>query len=176
MALVEVEEIQALGADGGVDAATLEEVIAREEAEMIRKFGAHYSGSTPLVERIKGGAESIYLSRPIGAVTSIAEYLYLGDTAPATLATTDYFIWATEGRIERVLTAAKWGALVSVTYTPVDDTALRKSVLVDLVRLATSEDAGGGSVSGLGFSISGGSSNARQQRATLYARLGWLGR
>ena len=28
-----------------------------------------------------------------------------------------------------------WGAVVAVTYTPVDDTSLRTSVLLDLIRL-----------------------------------------
>lgn len=173
MALVTPATLQALGADGGLDDTALTLLISREEAEIARRFGANYPG--PITERVAGGQKNIYLKRAIGSVTSITERYYPGDTVPATLTTYDYEVWADEGRIERV--DARWGYLVTVVYVPTNDTKLRQSVIIELVRLAA-EAQSGGAVSGLGFSIadSGGATKADAQRAALYARLGWLGR
>lgn len=173
MSLLTTAEVIAAGADGGLDAVTLQTIIDREEAELVRRFGANYPG--PLTERAKGGALNLYLKRPISAVTSITEYAYPGDTAPATLVAADYEVWGEEGRIRRV--DARWGYLASVVYTPTDDSGLRRLVLLELVRLNTAQDTGG-SVSGLTFSIagSGGAPTFAAQRGVQYARLGWLSR
>lgn len=173
MALVTPAILQALGADGGLSDAALTTLISREEAEIVRRFGANYPA--PLTERVAGGERSIYLKRAIGSVTSITEYQYPGDPNPLTLTTNDYAVWSDEGRIERVY--GRWAYLAVVVYVPTNDTKLRQSVLIELVRLAA-EAQSGGAVSGLGFSIAdtGGATKADAQRAALYARLGWLSR
>ena len=169
-------QAQAQGVGLGVDDATLASIIAREEAEIVRRFGANYPG--PMTETLAGGGRSLYLKRALTSVTTVVETLVLGDTVSTTLTTLDYYVWPDEGRLERLYGC--WGALVVVTYVPADDTDLRTSVLLELVRIATEQTAGGGSVSGLGYSIaSAGSSDGAawaRQRGAQYARLGWLSR
>jgi hypothetical protein len=182
VSLLTIAQAQALGAGIGLSDSDLQVVIDREEAELVRRFGANYAALTPVVETAHGGGRSIYLKRQVTSVTSIVECLYLGDTSPTTLTATDYYVWGQEGRIERVpygtTAACRWGRVCTVTYTPVDDSDLRRMVLVELIRIATEQTtAGGGGVSGLGFSISdSGSSGWSRQREAQYARLGWLSR
>lgn len=174
MSLLTPAQAQAQGVGLGLDDATLAGIIAAEEAEIVRRFGANAPG--PVVETLRGGGKSLYLKRALASVTSVVETLVLGDTVSTTLTTYDYYPWLPEGRLERL--DALWGALVVVTYVPADDTSLRTSVLLELVRIATEQTAGGGSVSGLGYSItSAGSADGsawQRQRGAQYARLGWL--
>jgi len=179
MSLITPAEAQALGAGLVLSTAELQALIDREEAELVRRFGPNYAALTPISEQTEGGGCSLYLKRAIASVTSIAEYYYLGDTATALVAT-DYYVWGSEGRIARLPESMKWARLVTVVYTPQDDTELRKMVLIELIRIAESQSAGGGSVAGLSFSVSGGSDTTgagwASQRERQYARLGWLSR
>lgn len=165
--LVSAAEVNALGAGGGLSDANLEAIIDREEAELIRRFGAH-TGSR--AEIIQGGGVNIFTRRPISSITSITQVMYLGDTATTTLTTDDYYPWLLEGRLQHLW--GLWGPAVTVTYTPVDDTELRKAVLIELVRVGVSQDTGQ-AVSGLGYSISGskGAGDWNIQRERIYARL-----
>lgn len=174
MSLITPADVNALNAGGGLSDAALQDIIDREETEIVRRLGANYPG--PITITRPGGQKSIYLSRPIGTITSIAEYLYLGDTAPTTLTTTDYFVWTDQGRIERVVSARKWGAYVTVVYTPQDDTNLRKTALTELVRIATTQKQAG-VVSGYGFSVetTQNSEEWRVAREEQYARLAFIG-
>ena len=174
MSLVTVADVQALGADGGLSSSDLQTVIDREEAEFVRRYGANYPGS--LTEIVHGGGQSIYLKRAITTITSVVEYLWLGDTAPVTLTATDYYVWAAEGRLQRVLTAGRWGHVVTVVYVPADDSTPRKQVLIELVRLAV-EETNAATISGLSFSISSGKSATDWQakREQLYGRLAFVG-
>lgn len=186
MSLLTPADLQALGIGLDLDTAALQGVIDAEEAELVRRFGPNYPG--PQTETVLGrrGA-SLFLMRAIESVTSIVSYLYLGDTVPVTLVAADYLIWNDEGRVQRVPTgpnaAAYWGERATVVYVPFDDTALRKSVLVQLVGIGVAQSASsesGGSVSGLGFSVGASSSNgssaggASDPRSAAYARLSWL--
>lgn len=184
MSLLTIAQAQALGAGLSLSDADLQVVIDREEAELVRLFGAVYTGAA-ISETTQGGYRNIYLKRRIGSVSSITEYLYPGDTAPVVLIAADYYVWGQEGRIERVpygtTAASKWGRVVTVSYIPTDDRDLWRMVLVELVRIATEQTAtsGGGSVSGLGFSVGAGGSaadNWSNLRAVQYARIGWLTR
>lgn len=181
MSLLTPAAAQAQGVGLGYDDATLASIIAREEAEIVRRFGANYPG--PVTETLAGGGKSLYLKRAITSVTSVAESLYLGDPAPQTLTSAGYVVWADEGRLQRIYDfygSVNWGPLVTVVYVPTDDTDLRTSVLLELLRIATEQTAGGGSVSGLGYSVSAGGasdgSDWQRQRGAQYARLGWLTR
>lgn len=185
MSLLTAAQAQALGIGLSLSATDLQAVIDREEAELVRLFGAVYTGAA-ISETTHGGGRSLYLKRRITSVSSIIEYLYPGDTAPVTLTTSDYFVWGDEGRIERVpwgtTASTTWGRVVTVSYVPTDDTDLWRMVLAELVRIATEQTAtsGGGSVAGLGFSVSDSSSASGGSwgnlRAAQYARIGWLSR
>lgn len=181
MTLLTPAQAQARGVGLGVDDATLASIIAAEEAEIVRRFGANAPG--PVTETLAGGQQSLYLKRAIASVTSVAESLYLGDPAPQTLTSAGYVVWADEGRLQRIYDfygSVCWGPLVTVVYVPVDDTSLRTSVLAELVRIATEQTAGSGQISGLGYSVSvggaGDGADWQRQRGAQYARLGWLTR
>ncbi len=180
MSLLTTAQAQALGVGLALSDADLQVVLDREEAELVRWFGAVYTGAA-IAETVRGGMRTIKLKRKIASVSSIIESAYLGDTAPVTLVAADYYVWASEGRIERVpygMTAAvQWGRVVTVSYVPTDDRDLWRMVLAELVRISTEQPASsGGSVSGLSFSIGGSSSGSsfEAQRAQAYARIGWL--
>jgi hypothetical protein len=186
MSLLTIAQAQALGVGLGLSDTDLQAIIDREEAVLVSLFGAVYTGAA-ISETTHGGGHSIYLKRGITSVSSIVEYLYPGDTAPVTLVSADYYVWPAEGRIERLpygtTAASHWGKVVTVSYIPVDDTALWRQVLIELIRISTEQPASGsgGSVSGLGFSVGASSSaGAAQsytaQRSAALARLGWLSR
>ncbi len=185
MSLLSVAEAQAVGAGAGLSSADLQTVINREEAELIRRFGAHYVDiNTTVAETRPGGLESIYLRRAVLTVSTVLEYLFIGDSAPQSLASTLYYVWPNQGRLTRIagygFGTGVWGPIVTVTYVPQDDNALRKSVLIELVRIGSEQTtAGSGTISGLGYSISGGGGNTSKEwdaaRSAQYARLAFPG-
>lgn len=179
MALLTAAEAQALGVGAGLAPADLQRILDDEETELVRQCGPH-TGAITEVLRTRRGDDSLLLSRAVGTVTRITEQLYVGDPQPTTRDAADYQVWADEGRIERAAISLAWGAVVTVVYTPADTQALRRSVLLELARIAAeqaaSAGAGGGSVSGLGYSVSGGGGTATdwsRARQAQYGRLGW---
>lgn len=180
MSLVTAADAQARGVGLDLSSPDLQTLLDREEAEIVRRFGANYGVGVTVSETVYPAGRSLYLKRRLTAVTSITEYLYPGDAAPTTRAAADYIIWGSEGRIERSGASVGWGRVVTVVYTPADDTDLRREVLLDLVRASTETAASTAeTIEGLGYRISGGTAGgaraAEQARAAAYARLGgWL--
>lgn len=124
-----------------VTAPDVQAVIAREEAELVARYGAHYvDGSTTIVETVRGGGCNLYLKRRISSVSSISEASSLGGAA-TTLASTAYYVWTGQGRITRLPEGTAWGPVATVTYVPADDRPLRRQVLIELVRLALEQTA-----------------------------------
>lgn len=147
----------------------LQAVVTREEVELVRQIGAHTGSVT---EIRPGGSKSIYLTRQIASITSVSEYLYLGDTAPQVLVVnTDYVAWEDQGRIERL--DGHFGPKVTIVYTPDDDRELRKQVLIELVRIALNQSPyQSESVSGVEDSYSYTAAQSWQAaREQQYARL-----
>lgn len=120
--------------------AKLQVVIDNEEAEIVRRYGAHYDGATTVTEVVSGGGCDVCLKRPVASITSITEASSLGGT-PTTLASTAYYLWASQGRITRLSEGTAWLRQVTVVYVPADDSAKRKQVIVELVRLALEQTA-----------------------------------
>ncbi len=140
MSLVDLADVRALITTALSDT-DLQAVIDREEAEIVRVFGAHGDGTATIAETVEGKRrESLLLSRPIASITSIVEYLLIGDPAQ-TLTTVDYFVWNAQGRITRLPKGTHWGAYAIVTYAPINDQALRQAVLIDLIRLSLTRRA-----------------------------------
>lgn len=149
MSLLTVAECKAQVRTSLTDA-QLQSVIDREEAEIVRLYGAHYvDGSTTVTETLEGGTRSLYLRRRLTSVSSITEY-QTSDATSGTLLTAvaDYRVWAAQGRIERMPSTAvsgfgvgTWGAIVAVVYIPFDDSNARKAAIVDLCRLALERTA-----------------------------------
>lgn len=180
--LISAAECVAVGVGAGLATTDLERLIDQEEAEIVRRFGAHTAARTEDLEPARD-AESLYLSRAASAITSVTEYQFLGDTAPLTRAATDYVLFAGQGRLVRTAGSLAWGRLVTVVYTPVDDTSLRKAVLLDLVRVAVGQaaDPGGGGeeiIGDMGARVSikgaGKVTDWAEARRLAYGRLGWL--
>jgi|SRR6185436_12165917 hypothetical protein len=130
-------------------------------------------------ELVDGGVGRLPLSRQASAVTTVTE---TRGTTTTTLATDDYRIRADGYVLERLRTGTNprstWNGLVELTYVPIDDTAIRKAVQVELVQidLASSGSAGGNLKSqSIGdYSESFGAIDNRtpsQQRADALARL-----
>ncbi len=149
MSLLTIAELRAQVRTGLSDS-QLQSVIDREEAEVIRLYGAHYvSGATTVTETLEGGTKSLYLRRRLSSVSSVTEYSTSDSTDGTVLtAVTDYRVWAAQGRIERMPSTAVsgfgvgvWGAIVDVVYVPADDNDLRRAAIIDLCRLALERTA-----------------------------------
>ena len=111
----------------------LQTIIDREEEQMVDRLGPHYVAATAISEThpVRSGGKNVYTRRRIQSVSSVAERSPGGDNA--TVAATNYEVWAGQGRIERI--SGEWAARVVVTYIPADDSAKRKQALITLIRL-----------------------------------------
>jgi hypothetical protein len=110
----------------------LQQVLDAAEDEITRRYGAHATAS----ELLTGNGSWLVLARAAVSITSITETIAFTDTA---LAADDYRLWP-GGRLERRIDGTHgrmfWGDRVAVTYVPVDQTAQRTLVLVQLCKLA----------------------------------------
>lgn len=167
MSLLTIAEARAL-ISTSLDDVQLQAVIDREEAWMIRAYGAHYTALLSVTETLAGGKnKSLYLRRPIGSVTSIT-------ADEAVLDSDDYRVWGDEGRIERLPAGSRWGEeAIVVVYTPQDDNALRKSALIDLLRL-TLNRSGLKSESVAGEYSYTAFENTEEERARVMRTLGFV--
>ena len=86
MALLELDEARALIETDRSDA-ELSAIIAREEAMMVRKLGAHGDGSTTRTEVLEATGGDLFLPTPAAAVTSVGG------------STTGWTLYGRQGRI-----------------------------------------------------------------------------
>ena len=114
--------------------AAVQRLLDGAEALIVARAGV--SGS--ITELAGGGYRWITVTRPIGTLTSIIED-YGADDDPVTLAADDYLVFPPGTVIERLSggtnSGLRWSGRVLVTYTPVDDTAIRKLVQLQLAKL-----------------------------------------
>lgn len=140
--------------------ADLQLLLDDAEAEIVRRYGALASHS----EDLEGGDRFIPLTRKAASITLVKEREYPSIyTQPTeyTLAANDYRLLADGRTLERLTTGTNawhhWRGIVTVTYAPVDQTATRKRVELDLVRLAvqyraiSSQSIGGSSISNVDY-------------------------
>lgn len=131
MTLLDVAALREHITTGLVDAA-LQRLLDDAEAEIVRYAGPVGS----VVEIVRGGGSQLAVSRPIASITAIRERD--DNYSPITVATDD---WEQIGQF--VLSRLRfgtnsvgfWRGPVRVTYEPVDDTATRKVVQVELVKI-----------------------------------------
>ena len=132
MSLLTVAELKALVTSPLADE-QLQAVIDRVEAEATVLIGSAYDG-TAIDEVVAGGGCNLFLKRPVESISSVTEFSSLGDVTGSTLTdSSDFFIWASQGRLERL--GGNWGARAAVSYVPRDDRAQRKQAIIDLVRI-----------------------------------------
>ena len=172
MSLLSVAELRAQVATQLTDP-QLQAVIDREEALIVTQYGGHYvDASTAFTEKYRGGGENLFLRRAVTSVSSISERVGLAD-APLILSTDAYFVWANEGYLTRLPEGTRWGQHVTVAYVPQDDSALRKAVLIDILRLALSR-TGLKSESIAGEYSYTATDNWEAERAQIMRRLGFI--
>jgi hypothetical protein len=142
--LITADEIHAhVETDRSPDAIAL--LVADAEAAIIARYGPH--APTPIVlERVLdafgvASPTTIYLDRPAASVSSVSEFA--GDPASESetvLEAADFRLLYGGRAVQRLGTGphprAWWAGRVVLTYVPVDDTAQRKRICIDLVKLA----------------------------------------
>lgn len=148
MSLVTVNELTPL-VPSPIDAAALQALIDRVEADLTALVGAPYDGNA-IMETVAGKGEDVFLKRPIGSVSSVTEYALLSSTSGTALTEgVEFFVWPDQGRLIRLGRSDGWGARVVVSYVPQDQRLRRKQVVIDLVRVYLSRSAlAGESISG----------------------------
>lgn len=120
-------------------------IMESEEAEIVRRYGPHATATDVLsggewfplqMAGLSGVTGWLVLSRPAVSIVSIVETTF--DVSLA-LTTGDYTLWP-GGRLEREgfgpNPGSWWGESVTIVYIPVDMTAQRALVLVQLCKLA----------------------------------------
>ncbi|MBP6835278.1 MAG: hypothetical protein KA978_31120 [Deltaproteobacteria bacterium] len=130
-ALLTLDDARAILETDRTDA-ELSAIIAREEAEVIRRYGAAGDGATARSETLLGGGVVLFLAKPLASVSGIQERPGIAHALQA-VASTYYVAWPGEGRITRL--GGVWGAQVVVSYVPVDERDRYRQALIDLVRL-----------------------------------------
>lgn len=133
MSLLTVAEARAL-VESTLSDSELQDVIDRIEADITAKIGAAYDGSA-ISETVEGGYGDIFLKRAIGSISSITERATLDSTTTTTMTTSDYYTWGKQGRITRLPRGSIWGAAVTVSYVPTDDSEKWKMATVDLLKM-----------------------------------------
>lgn len=153
-----------------LDDTDLAAIIADEQAMLVARLGAVPDGATAITEThyLDRAQQSVYLHRPVLSVTTVTEAAAIGETA-ATLTASQYTAISKQGRLIRLDAGATWGAVVTVTYVPEDQSAKWRAVLIELVRLAIEQTAmQAESVAG---EYSYTAPNWNEARARLYRRL-----
>jgi hypothetical protein len=173
--ILTVDEIRAY-VDTDLDDASLQRLVDSAEEAIV----AYAGPPGEVTQLVDGGVGRLALARPASAMTTVTESR---GTTTTTLDADDYRIRADGYVLERLNTGTNprstWYGQISLTYTPVADTATREAVQIELVRidLASSSGGGGGGLKSesIGdYSASFGSSDGRtpdQQRADALARL-----
>lgn len=132
MAILTTAEVRQHVETDLVDGA-LERLIDDADQEIIDRLGALSSET----EVLDGGGALLHLSRKASAISSAVERI---DETDYTLAASDYGLLGDGRRVERRqgsgYPASLWRGRVTVAYTPADETATRKRLLADLVKLA----------------------------------------
>jgi hypothetical protein len=117
----------------------LQRLLDAAEYEIVDRIGEPGART----ELIGGGSRYLTVSRPIDSVSTVVETM-LNDSQ--TLDATDYRTRFGGFLIERIITGLhgrfRWWGDVSVTYTPIDDSALRATVQIDLCKLALTSNPG----------------------------------
>lgn len=164
MSLLTIAEARAL-ITTALDDIQLQAVIDREEAEVVRRLGAHGDGTSTITVELEGGSSDLFLNRTIASITSVRDRTATGTYE--TVASANYMHWSTQGRLQRL--NGTWKSVVEVVFAPVDDRSQRKQVIVELVRLALDQTAMKSESIAGEYSYSAGDWEVK--RATLMRRL-----
>jgi hypothetical protein len=172
MSLVTVSEIlETLETD--LPDSALQAILDREEAEIVRRFGSHYTTGLLVTEDVVGtpARGSIFLERPIASITSVTESADNFVTTTV-LTSADYIVDKPGGVLQRWSgTESSWAKFVRVVYTPQDETAERRSSLIELVRIAVGRQVAGREMIGDEYEYWEPKEGFERQRDRVYARI-----
>lgn len=142
MSVLTVSELQAR-IDTPVSDAALSALLERIEADIKKAIGNPYTDATTDITEShrRPPGKSLYLRRPILTVSSVTEYTDLSSTTGTTLTEgTNFYVWADEGRLERIL-GGTWAVRTDVVYVPQDDRPAWREAELDIARIALSRSA-----------------------------------
>lgn len=111
----------------------LQRLLDDAEGDIVARYGENAAE----VDDLTGDGQLLFLTRRAGSITAVTERIYQTDFV---LASNDYILRFRGGAMERLVAGSnpryRWAPRVRVEYVPVDDTARRKRVIIDLCRLA----------------------------------------
>ena len=128
-ALMDTADVE-VHVQSGLPSARLEEIIDAVDAEIIRIYGDH-DGERTITLRVAPAAESVSLPSPAASISEVVEWRDGVAPDDGTEVTTYASVYS--GRSLR-RTAGLWARNVRVTYTPLEENARRRVVLLDLVK------------------------------------------
>lgn len=119
--------------------AELQRVLDNANEDVLNQWGSHADAGTPLTVLLVGGANAIFLDRPITVITSVTETVSgtggFGETTTV-LAADDYRIWFDGRALTRLFDGTNprtvWGSRVEVVYVPLDDNNQRQEVILKM--------------------------------------------
>jgi len=122
--------------------AEIQRVLDNCNEDVLNQWGAHSDAGTPLTILLVGGANAIFLNRPIQVITSVTETVSgtggFGETTTV-LAADDFRIWFDGRALTRLADGtnprAVWGSRVEVVYVPQDDNNQRQEVILKVAVL-----------------------------------------
>lgn len=124
----------------------LQLLIDEATSAIVRRFGGSVVDPSsvdpvePVTVVVPGGTASLFLNPPIDIDADDLEVIETSGGVDTTLVAADVRAWHGGRRLERLATGtnprARWGNLVTLTYTPVDDTDERNEVVIKLVMLS----------------------------------------
>ena len=122
--------------------AELQNILDNVNEDVLNQWGSHSDSGTPLTVLLVGGANAIFLDRPIQVITSVTETVSgtggFGETSTV-LAADDFRIWFDGRALTRLVTGTNsrptWGDRVSVLYVPQDDNNQRQEVILKVAIL-----------------------------------------
>lgn len=143
MSLLTIDELRDHFNTDLIDGA-LQRLVDDAEAEIDERHGELGTQT----DTFKGDilATALFLSRKAQSISTVTEEIKSGGSYDATILASDDYQLRFEGRqIERLASGTNprstWGDIVTVVYVPKDETARRKRVTVDLVKLAAAYNA-----------------------------------
>lgn len=140
MTLLSIDELRPLLDGTPLNDGQLLTIIGRVEADLTAVLGAAPDGVTAVTEQLRGGGISLFLKRKVTSVSSVTEYGQLADSSGTALTSTEYFLWAKQGRLDR-LGGVVWGERADVVYVPENEASKWKTAVIDLVRILVNETA-----------------------------------
>ena len=128
--LLTLEQVRSIVETDLSDAA-LEIIVDAADADILSLYGPH---SGPISEIVQGGALRLFPRQTIETLTSVSEWGYGKAESEAVSVGSDAYQVRFEGRGVECL-QRYWAYNVKLTYTPVDQRAERRAVLVDMVKV-----------------------------------------